>query len=129
MDYRDNSPGLGVSVANRGAAAERSHFDLPLALGLLVAVGAADAEAVSHFVAVGELGLDGRIAASPGVLLAALHASQREMGLICPAAQGADAAWAGNVELIAARLIPRSKASALRPPPSPGSRPCPALFG
>jgi magnesium chelatase family protein len=72
---------------------------LPIALGLLVAVGVADAETVSHYVAVGELGRDGRIAASPGVLLAALHASEREMGLICPAVQGAEAAWAGNVEL------------------------------
>ena len=46
--------------------------------------------------------LDGRIAPSPGVLLAAMHASASDKGLICPAAQGAEAAWAGDVEVIAA---------------------------
>ena len=46
--------------------------------------------------AVGELGLDGRMAPSPGVLLAAIHASARGLGLICPAAQGPEAAWAGE---------------------------------
>ena len=44
-------------------------------LCLLAAIGATDAETLSHYVAVGELSLDGRIAPSPGVLLAALHAS------------------------------------------------------
>ena len=59
-------------------------------------------ETLSHYVAVGELSLDGRIAASPGVLLAALHASALDKGLICPAAQGSEAAWAGELEVIAA---------------------------
>jgi magnesium chelatase family protein len=46
--------------------------------------------------------LDGRIAASPGVLLAAIHASSLDKGLICPAAQGSEAAWAGELDVIAA---------------------------
>ena len=78
---------------------EGSHFDLPIALCLLAAIGAADAEALSHYVIVGELKLDGRIAPSPGVLLAALQASSEGKGLICPVAQGAEAAWAGDVEV------------------------------
>ncbi len=65
-------------------------------LCLLAAIGATDAETLSHYVAVGELSLDGRIAASPGVLLAAIHASALDKGLICPAAQGSEAAWAGR---------------------------------
>lgn len=81
---------------------EGSHFDLPIALALLGAMGVADAETLSEYVVVGELGLDGRIAPSPGVLLAALHASERGKGLVCPAAQGAEAAWAGSIEVIAA---------------------------
>ena len=93
---------ITINLSPADLPKEGSHFDLPIALGLLAAIGATDAEGLSHFVAVGELGLDGRIAASPGVLLAALHASSRDMGLICPAAQGPEAAWAGNVELIAA---------------------------
>jgi magnesium chelatase family protein len=52
------------------------------------------------------MSLDGRIAASPGVLLAALHASERELGLICPAAQGAEASWAAGVPVIARPIWP-----------------------
>ena len=115
---------ITVNLSPADLPKEGSHFDLPIALGLLSAIGATDAEGLSHYVAVGELSLDGRIAASPGVLLAALHASSRDMGLICPAAQGPEAAWAGNVELIAApdllALLAHLKGSAVIPPPLAG---------
>ena len=85
---------------------------------LLAAIGATDAETLSHYVAVGELCLDGRIAASPGVLLAAIHASALDKGLICPAAQGSEARWAGELEVIAApdllALLAHLKGTALR---------------
>ncbi len=93
---------ITVNLSPADLPKEGSHYDLPIALALLVAMGLADAEALAHFLVVGELGLDGRVAASPGVLLAALHASSRSMGLICPAVQGAEAAWAGKVEVVAA---------------------------
>ena len=103
---------------------EGSHFDLPIALALLAAIGVADAETLSHYVIVGELGLDGRITASPGVLLAALHASAQGKGLICPASQGSEAAWAGNVEVLAANslldLLAHFRGSSLLPAPVPG---------
>lgn len=44
---------------------EGSHFDLPIALALLGAMGVVDAEALSEHVFVGELGLDGRIRRRP----------------------------------------------------------------
>ena len=75
---------------------EGSHFDLPIALCLLAAIGATDAESLSHYVAVGELSLDGRIAASPGVLLAAIHALGERQGPDLSGAQGSEAAWAGR---------------------------------
>ena len=93
---------ITINLSPADLPKEGSHFDLPIALGLLAAIGATDAESLSHYVAVGELSLDGRIAASPGVLLAAIHASSQGMGLICPASQGSEAAWAGNVEVLAA---------------------------
>jgi len=40
---------------------KRSHFDLPIALALLAAMGVVDAEALADYVIVGELGLDARI--------------------------------------------------------------------
>jgi magnesium chelatase family protein len=80
---------------------------------------------LSSYLAVGELGLDGRVASSPGVLLAAIHASERGLGLICPAAQGSEAAWAGEVEVIAApdllSLLNHFKGSRALPPPVPGT--------
>ena len=93
---------ITVNLSPADLPKEGSHYDLPIALGLLAAIGATDAETLSHYVAVGELSLDGRIAASPGVLLAAIHASSQDKGLICPAAQGSEAAWAGELDVIAA---------------------------
>jgi magnesium chelatase family protein len=93
---------ITINLSPADLPKEGSHFDLPVALGLLAAIGAVDAESLSHYVAVGELSLDGRIAGAPGVLLAALHASSLGKGLICPAAQGSEAAWAGEVEVVAA---------------------------
>src|SRR5580765_797596 len=78
---------ITINLSPADLPKEGSHYDLPIALCLLAAIGATDAEALSHYVAVGELCLDGRIAASPGVLLAAIHASSLAKGLICPAAQ------------------------------------------
>ena len=93
---------ITVNLSPADLPKEGSHYDLPIALALLGAMGVVDAETLSSYVVVGELGLDGRIAGSPGVLLAALHASEAGLGLICPAAQGPEAAWAGEVEVIAA---------------------------
>jgi magnesium chelatase family protein len=91
-----------VNLSPADLPKEGSHYDLPIALGLLSALGLIDRESLAHYVAVGELGLDGRITSVPGVLLAALHAGERDLGLICPFAQGPEAAWAGNVEVLAA---------------------------
>ena len=115
---------ITINLSPADLPKEGSHFDLPIALGLLAAIGATDAESLSHYVAVGELSLDGRIAASPGVLLAAIHASSQGMGLICPASQGSEAAWAGNVEVLAApdllAMLSQFKGTQLLRAPEPG---------
>ncbi len=61
---------ITVNLSPADLPKEGSHYDLPIAPGLLAAIGAVDREALSHFVAVGELSLGGRIIASPG---AGLH--------------------------------------------------------
>ena len=68
---------ITINLSPADLPKEGSHYDLPIALALLGAMVLVDAEALSQFVVVGELGLDGRVATSPGVLLAALHASSR----------------------------------------------------
>jgi magnesium chelatase family protein len=92
---------ITVNLSPADLPKEGSHYDLPIALALLAAMGVADAEQLTDFVAVGELALDGRVIASPGVLLAALHASGADKGLICPAAQGSEARWASGVPVLA----------------------------
>ena len=57
---------------------EGSHFDLPIALGLMAAIGAIPHDAVAGFTVLGELGLDGSIAPVAGALPAAIGANSRE---------------------------------------------------
>ncbi len=113
-----------VNMSPADIPKEGSHFDLAVALGLLAAMGIVDAESLADYVVVGELGLDARIAPSPGVLLAALHAAELGKGLICPAAQGSEAAWTGGVEVLAApdllSLLGHLKGQGLLSPPPPG---------
>lgn len=118
---------ITVNLAPADLEKAGSHYDLPIALGLLGAMGVIDPETLAHYVAVGELSLDGRITPSPGVLLAALHARSRGMGLICPGAQGAEAAWfassGSGMEVIAApdlaALVSHLKGVRLLAPPDP----------
>ncbi|OJU14760.1 MULTISPECIES: YifB family Mg chelatase-like AAA ATPase [unclassified Sphingomonas] len=116
---------IAVNLSPADLPKEGSHFDLPIALGLLAAMGVVDAEALADYVVVGELALDGRLAPSPGVLLAALHAAETGRGLICPAAQGAEAAWSGSIEVVAApdliALINHLKGRQLLAAPPPGA--------
>ena len=112
-----------VNLSPADLPKEGSHFDLPIALALLAAMGVVDAETLADYVVVGELSLDARIAPSPGVLLAALHASEVGKGLVCPAAQGSEAAWAGSGVLAAPdilSLINHFKGHGLLGSPEPG---------
>jgi len=93
---------ITINLSPADLPKDGSHYDLPIALALLAAMGVTDAEQLADWMAVGELALDGRIVPSPGVLLAALHASQEEVGLICPVAQGPEAKWASGVPVLAA---------------------------
>jgi len=82
---------------------EGSQFDLPILLAMMIAMEAIAPDAVAGFAAVGELALDGSIRAVPGALPAAIGANAIGKGLICPAACGPEAAWAGeDVDILAA---------------------------
>ncbi|MBS0469995.1 MAG: YifB family Mg chelatase-like AAA ATPase [Proteobacteria bacterium] len=93
---------ITVNLAPADLPKEGSHYDLPIALGLLGAMGVLPASEIATYVALGELSLDAQISAVAGVLPAALAASEQQRGLICPASCGPEAAWAGQIGIIAA---------------------------
>ncbi len=110
-----------VNLAPADVQKEGSHYDLPIAVGLLAVMGILPPEEVMHYAVLGELGLDGGIAPVAGVLPAALAANAEELGLICPASQGSEAAWAGCRDVLAApsllSLVNHFKGSQILTPP------------
>jgi len=97
---------ITINLAPADLPKEGSHYDLPIALGLMTAIGALPADAISGFTVLGELGLDGSIAPVAGVLPAAIGANARAQGLICPEVCGPEAAWASpEIEIVAARSL------------------------
>jgi magnesium chelatase family protein len=118
---------ITVNLAPADLPKEGSHYDLPIALGLMAAIGAIPPDAVSGLTVLGELALDGSIAAVAGVLPAAIGANARGEGLICPAACGPEAAWASpEMEIIAAgsliQLANHFKGTQVLARPKPGIR-------
>jgi magnesium chelatase family protein len=97
---------ITINLAPADLPKEGSHYDLPIALGLMAAVGAIPHDALAGFSVLGELGLDGSIAAVAGALPAAIGANARNEGLICPAACGPEAAWASpEMPIVAAASL------------------------
>ncbi len=95
-----------VNLAPADLPKEGSHYDLPIAVGLMAAIGAIPADAIQSYLVLGELSLDGSITSVAGVLPAAIGANRDEKGLICPYACGPEAAWAGaDIDILAPRSL------------------------
>ena len=85
---------ITINLAPADLPKEGSHYDLPIALGLMSALGAIPSDALANYVVMGELSLDGSITAVSGILPAAIGANAQDKGLICPKQCGSEAAWA-----------------------------------
>ncbi|HWA01299.1 MAG TPA: YifB family Mg chelatase-like AAA ATPase [Caulobacterales bacterium] len=94
-----------VNLAPADLPKEGSHYDLPIALAMMAAIGAVPKDALDGVVAFGELGLDGSLAPAPGALPAAMAAHGMGCAFVCPEACGAEAAWAGGEVLAAPSLL------------------------
>lgn len=90
-----------VNLAPADLLKEGSHYDLPIAIAVLVAIEVLPQDELQGFVALGELSLDGRLLPTAGVLPAAMHALSQGYGMICPAESGSEAAWAGVESVLA----------------------------
>ncbi|PHR63200.1 MAG: AAA family ATPase [Robiginitomaculum sp.] len=115
---------LVVNLAPADQPKEGSHYDLPIALALMMAIGVLPEDAFDRFAAIGEMSLDGSIAAVTGALPAAMAANSADLGLICPIANGPEAAWAGEMEILAApnliSLVNHVKGTAILTSPEAG---------
>src|ERR1700742_73132 len=89
-----------ITLAPADVLKEGSHFDLPVALAVLAAMDVLPREELAQFAALGELSLDGRINPVAGVLPAAIAAAGRDLGLICPEAQGPEASCAEELKVL-----------------------------
>lgn len=125
--------GLGLSLPGKRIVAnlapadlpkEGAHFDLPIALAVMAALGVIPMDALDGWAAIGELSLDGRIMPVAGALPAAMAAGAMGLGLICPEASGPEAAWAGDTRILAPRslvsLINHFRGSQILSAPAPG---------
>ena len=93
---------IAINLAPADVVKEGAHFDLPIALGLLVAIGTVPPDSVDGTLVLGELSLHGGIEPVSGVLPAAMAAVGAGLGLICPQKCGPEAAWANDLSIAAA---------------------------
>jgi magnesium chelatase family protein len=94
-----------VNLAPADLVKEGSHFDLPIACGILTSLGVLPQEEISEYFILGELSLDGSVNSISGVLPAAMAANARNKGIVCPAQNGKEAAWSGNSKILAPHNI------------------------
>jgi magnesium chelatase family protein len=92
---------ITVNLAPADIHKEGSHYDLAIALGILVEAEIIPQFEVLNYIALGELSLDGRLNSIRGVLPAAINANSKKMGLICPNPNGSEAMWSGNYNILA----------------------------
>ncbi|MBQ7659908.1 MAG: YifB family Mg chelatase-like AAA ATPase [Alphaproteobacteria bacterium] len=93
---------ITINLAPADLLKEGSHFDLAIACGLLCAMQILPQEELCQYLVLGELGLDGSLMPINGVLPVAIKANEDDKGLICPFAQGSEAAWSGLKNIVAA---------------------------
>lgn len=92
---------LTVNLSPADIEKTGSHFDLPILCGILCAMDILPTEEVSRYVIIGEIGLDGAICRTGGVLPASVWANSKGYGIICPGVQGGEARWAGHTNILA----------------------------
>ena len=92
---------LTVNLSPADIEKTGSHFDLPILCGILCAMDILPKDEVAKYVIIGEIGLDGAIVRTGGVLPASVWAHNNGLGIICPGVQGSEARWAGHTNILA----------------------------
>src|ERR1041384_1694053 len=119
---------ITINLAPADLPKEGSHYDLPIALGLMAAIGAVPHDALAGFNGPGEVGPDGSTpAVAGGGPAGGRGATPRGEGLLRPAARGPEAAWASpEMEIVAPssliQLANHFKGTQVLARPQPGVR-------
>ena len=92
---------LTVNLSPADIEKTGAHFDLPILCGILCAMDILPEKEVSKYVIIGEIGLDGAIVRTNGVLPTSVWANNNGFGIICPGPQGSEARWAGHTNILA----------------------------
>ncbi len=115
---------LTVNLSPADLEKSGSHFDLPILCGILCAIGVLPEDELSKYIIIGEVGLNGAILKTDGVLPASVWANQHGFGIICPGDQGTEARWAGHTNILAPfhvlELINHFKGTQILPLPAVG---------
>ncbi len=92
---------ITINLSPADLLKEGSHYDLAIAIGLLVVINVIPVEKVQSYIIMGELSLDSRVISVSGVLPAVINAKQKNKGIICPRGNGIEASWVKNVSVLA----------------------------
>lgn len=94
-----------VNLAPADLTKEGSHYDLPIAIGILSALDIIPKDEIDNYIILGELSLDGSVTQVSGILPASIASVARNKGIICPYKNGKEAAWSGSKDIIHAKSI------------------------
>ncbi|QJC27626.1 competence protein ComM [Anaplasma platys] len=97
---------ITVSLSPAGIFKEGSHYDLPIALGVLTVLKIIKNEAsLKSFIVLGELLLDGSITCVSGILAAAHSAKKQGKGIICPHDNAREALLIGDIRVLGSKHL------------------------
>ena len=92
---------LTVNLSPADIEKTGSHFDLPILCGILCAMGVLPEQELEKYLIIGEIGLDGAVVRTNGVLAASVWSNNNNLGIICPGVQGSEARWTGQTNILA----------------------------
>ncbi|WDM84965.1 YifB family Mg chelatase-like AAA ATPase [Ehrlichia sp. JZT12] len=91
---------ITINLSPANLFKEGSHYDLPIAIGLLMNIGTIPKINNLPYIILGELSLDGAITPVPGILPAAISAQEQKIGIICPYDNGTEALLIKNISIL-----------------------------
>ena len=97
---------ITANLAPGALRKEGTHFDLPLAFGVLAASGRIPSEPLAGWIVVGELALDGSVRPVRGTLAAAIACRESgRRGIICPASNAVEASLVEGIEVVPVKAL------------------------